>query len=606
MASAAGGKKGKRKKGVSLDLNVFLQNEKGASDGKAIVITKTGGSSWADQRDDFDAEPEKTVVLPTAPSSVRGGMSVDLDRIPVNGPYKVFLANVSYDADEDMISAMFQGLDVVSVHLPSDSTGRFRGFGYVEFSNREDLIEALQMDDLEVGGRKLRIDLKTPSERDQRGFSSSYRTDGDPDRADSDWRSGPRTEPARQDRDWRSGGPSRDAPDRGGESDWRSGPRSDNRGGFGGDFDRDRGGYGGFGGRGDRDQGPTMANRPGSKYEAVPSFSDYGRGGDRGGGGYGYGDRRGDDRYGSRDDRYGDRDRGGGGYGYDRRGDDRYGSRDDRYGDRDRVGGGYGYDRRRDDRYGSRDDRYGDRDRGGGGGFGYDRRGDDRYGSRDDRYGDRDRGGGGGGFGYDRRGDDRFGDRGRDDRDGPRDSRDGPRYEPSDGPRGDSRDGPRYGGRDGPDSAEGSTADGDRAAPARPKLNLKPRSVPAEEIGKPAASSSIFGGARPVDTTAREREVEERLKGLSTERPRPPPTDGAPSGSQRRAEASRDIRLADGPPPKPKADQDERAASSGETNGKAEGAERRERAPRPPKVLDEKPAEFAQPTMYSALAEEDD
>ncbi|XP_037077877.1 eukaryotic translation initiation factor 4B-like isoform X6 [Pollicipes pollicipes] len=532
MASAAGGKKGKRKKGVSLDLNVFLQNEKGASDGKAIVITKTGGSSWADQRDDFDAEPEKTVVLPTAPSSVRGGMSVDLDRIPVNGPYKVFLANVSYDADEDMISAMFQGLDVVSVHLPSDSTGRFRGFGYVEFSNREDLIEALQMDDLEVGGRKLRIDLKTPSERDQRGFSSSYRTDGDPDRADSDWRSGPRTEPARQDRDWRSGGPSRDAPDRGGESDWRSGPRSDNRGGFGGDFDRDRGGYGGFGGRGDRDQGPTMANRPGSKYEAVPSFSDYGRGGDRGGGG----------------------------------------------------------------------------------GFGYDRRGDDRYGSRDDRYGDRDRGGGGGGFGYDRRGDDRFGDRGRDDRDGPRygsrdgprDSRDGPRYEPSDGPRGDSRDGPRYGGRDGPDSAEGSTADGDRAAPARPKLNLKPRSVPAEEIGKPAASSSIFGGARPVDTTAREREVEERLKGLSTERPRPPPTDGAPSGSQRRAEASRDIRLADGPPPKPKADQDERAASSGETNGKAEGAERRERAPRPPKVLDEKPAEFAQPTMYSALAEEDD
>lgn len=60
----------------------------------------------------------------------------------------------------------------------------------------------------------------------------------------------------------------------------------------------------------------------------------------------------------------------------------------------------------------------------------------------------------------------------------------------------------------------------------RPKLNLKPRSVPKEDEGSsggggtsPAAApnpssraSSIFGGAKPVDTAAKEREVEERLK----------------------------------------------------------------------------------------------
>lgn len=62
-------------------------------------------------------------------------------------------------------------------------------------------------------------------------------------------------------------------------------------------------------------------------------------------------------------------------------------------------------------------------------------------------------------------------------------------------------------------------------AKERPKLALKPRSVPAEEAASapavaiaaaaaPAAASaaSIFGGAKPVDTTAREREIEERLK----------------------------------------------------------------------------------------------
>ncbi|XP_008318456.1 eukaryotic translation initiation factor 4Ba [Cynoglossus semilaevis] len=83
----------------------------------------------------------------------------------------------------------------------------------------------------------------------------------------------------------------------------------------------------------------------------------------------------------------------------------------------------------------------------------------------------------------------------------------------------------------------------ERGPTQRPKLNLKPRSVPKEDDGSgagggggggggsgggsgsggggtsPAAApssgsrtSSIFGGAKPVDTAAREREVEERLK----------------------------------------------------------------------------------------------
>ncbi|XP_078104228.1 eukaryotic translation initiation factor 4Ba isoform X4 [Sander vitreus] len=74
----------------------------------------------------------------------------------------------------------------------------------------------------------------------------------------------------------------------------------------------------------------------------------------------------------------------------------------------------------------------------------------------------------------------------------------------------------------------------ERGPQQRPKLNLKPRSVPKEEEGSggggggggssgggisPAAApssgsraSSIFGAAKPVDTAAKEREVEERLK----------------------------------------------------------------------------------------------
>lgn len=51
------------------------------------------------------------------------------------------------------------------------------------------------------------------------------------------------------------------------------------------------------------------------------------------------------------------------------------------------------------------------------------------------------------------------------------------------------------------------------AAPTRPRLNLQKRTV-TDAVSSPAASTgtgaSPFGGARPIDTAAREKEVEER------------------------------------------------------------------------------------------------
>ncbi|NXK28264.1 IF4B factor, partial [Arenaria interpres] len=58
----------------------------------------------------------------------------------------------------------------------------------------------------------------------------------------------------------------------------------------------------------------------------------------------------------------------------------------------------------------------------------------------------------------------------------------------------------------------------DRGPTQRPKLNLKPRSAPKEEetsvapAPQSSRAASIFGEAKPVDTAAREREVEERLQ----------------------------------------------------------------------------------------------
>merc|ERR1712235_78462 len=224
---------------------------------------------------------------------------------------------------------------------------------------------------------------------------------------------------------------------------------------------------------------------------------------------------------------------------YQRR-DDRRGNRDPGFGRSensdnwrmDRGGGGGGG---RNDRYGDRRDDRGYGDRGGYGRGGYDdRRGggyDDRRGGYDDRRGGYDdRRGGGyddrrGGGGFDRGyggGRDRYDDRrGYDDR----------RYDDRRNYDRDDRDGHGRGGFGG--GGRGfSAADDDRSwrrdepeipvrrdireeRSERPKLNILPRSKPANENSdsSPAQKgSNPFGAARPIDTSAKEKEIEQKLK----------------------------------------------------------------------------------------------
>ncbi|XP_051752872.1 eukaryotic translation initiation factor 4Bb isoform X2 [Ctenopharyngodon idella] len=154
---------------------------------------------------------------------------------------------------------------------------------------------------------------------------------------------------------------------------------------------------------------------------------------------------------------------------------------------------------RKDDGYGDRSrDRY-ESDR-----FRDAPRRDDRFDSGRDRFSGRDR--------YDDRGS-------RDYDRGGYDSRGGGRRGFSSGFRRDY-EGDRYGDRE---ERSDRRDDGREAPQQRPKLNLKPRSIPKEEEQSGSLSpqssttnssrtSSIFGAAKPVDTAAKEREVEERLK----------------------------------------------------------------------------------------------
>ncbi|XP_041458831.1 eukaryotic translation initiation factor 4B-like isoform X2 [Lytechinus variegatus] len=464
---AASGKKKGKKKGKTLNLNEFLSTgDNTPAPGTSFVYSSK--SSWADEAADADGDfssstpwgnssttlPER-ISLPTAPKSAQQ-VEIDKSKLPPNPPYTIYLGNLPFDCATEDIKKFLNGANcnVSDVRLPTEGdTQRLKGFGYAEVDDMESLYKALSLNNAQLKSRRIRVDLASQAQTDGKGGDRGFdKTPGDWRRSDNSNRS-----------EWNQGG------DRYGSSNRPSVPSESDR-----DRWRDRGSSDNAGSRGY--EGDRSYNRDrGGGYER-----NYDRGG-VGGGGF---------------ERNYDRDRGGG-----------FGK------EWDRGGGSGGYSRGGGSQqdYGSdrRNDRGPDRgyNRGGGPDRGYDR-GYDR-GGPDSSYG---RGGGpdrGPDRGYERGGPDRGGmDRGYErggygpgrggyDRD---EERDQWRRNDSSGParRGDEND---YG-------------PPERETPReRKKLVLQKRTQPIEENPTKAASTaSIFGGAKPVDTAAREREIAERLE----------------------------------------------------------------------------------------------
>ncbi|EMC93607.1 hypothetical protein BAUCODRAFT_76311, partial [Baudoinia panamericana UAMH 10762] len=178
----------------------------GEIDGRNVRLDFTEGRSQNNQR------------TPQQRSSDRAGKFGDVPKEPSS---TLFVGNVSFDANEDMVTEVFSEYgSIKAVRLPTDrDTGALKGFGYVEMFSIDDAkvaFEALQ--GAEIAGRSIRLDYSTPK-------------------------------------------PANDSP--GGRGGFGGG-RGGGRGGRGGFNDRGGrgGGRGGFGGRG-RGRGGGSTNRGG-------------------------------------------------------------------------------------------------------------------------------------------------------------------------------------------------------------------------------------------------------------------------------------------------------------------------------------------------------
>lgn len=77
-------------------------------------------SSWADEMEQLDNTDSSTPpsnfifdrsVLPTAPKSTLAP-DINYDLLPKEAPFTAFISNISFEADEDKIRALFKDLDV--------------------------------------------------------------------------------------------------------------------------------------------------------------------------------------------------------------------------------------------------------------------------------------------------------------------------------------------------------------------------------------------------------------------------------------------------------------------------------------------------------------
>ncbi|EKD28634.1 MAG: RNA-binding protein [uncultured bacterium] len=78
---------------------------------------------------------------------------------------KLYVGNLSYDATEEDVRQIFEGVGPVSsVNMITDrDTGRPKGFAFVEMENKNDGDKAIsELNDVDVKGRSIKVSVARP------------------------------------------------------------------------------------------------------------------------------------------------------------------------------------------------------------------------------------------------------------------------------------------------------------------------------------------------------------------------------------------------------------------------------------------------------------
>ncbi|KAG5526830.1 hypothetical protein RHGRI_032933 [Rhododendron griersonianum] len=119
------------------------------------------------------SEAEKNLVQSTTATAGATGGGI--------GPYsggarRLYVGNLHINMKEDQLRQVFEPFGAVElVQLPTDESGNCKGFGFVQFARLEDARAAQSLDQLEIGGRAIKVSAVT----DQPGMQDFGTNAGD-------------------------------------------------------------------------------------------------------------------------------------------------------------------------------------------------------------------------------------------------------------------------------------------------------------------------------------------------------------------------------------------------------------------------------------------
>jgi RNA recognition motif-containing protein len=90
----------------------------------------------------------------------------------------IYVGNLPYSVNESSLNEIFSPYGtVISTKIITDmQTGRSKGFGFVEMSSEEESAKAIkELDNAELDGRNIRVNLARPKEERPRGKRDNFR-----------------------------------------------------------------------------------------------------------------------------------------------------------------------------------------------------------------------------------------------------------------------------------------------------------------------------------------------------------------------------------------------------------------------------------------------
>ncbi|KAG6611345.1 rna recognition motif domain containing protein [Phytophthora cinnamomi] len=94
--------------------------------------------------------------------------------VPDVGPWKLFVGNLSFRLTEDDVADFIGPQGIKDIRFPRDYDNRPKGFAYVEFYDREQLVEALKLDGENLDGRQVKLDVALDRERERKPRDSGF------------------------------------------------------------------------------------------------------------------------------------------------------------------------------------------------------------------------------------------------------------------------------------------------------------------------------------------------------------------------------------------------------------------------------------------------